>query len=291
VEFALLILIAGLMKGAIYGVIAMGFVIIYKCSGVLNLAHGAMVLLGGYIGWSMAFQVGLPPWLAVAVAFVLAAGVGLLIERFAMRPLLGESVLVLIMATIALDQILYGGTVTIWGGMDRDYIKILPTGTALKLGAFSISTEHLFAVMVAVFLVLGFALFFRYSRWGLAMRGVAEGHQISRSMGISVKSILALSWALAAVLGSIGGVLYGSISGFRTGLTHIGLMSIPAAFIGGLDSIPGAILGGIVVGIVESATTGYIGHATGQPMAYFVLVLMMFWKPYGFFGRVRIERV
>lgn len=290
-EFALLILIAGLMKGAIYGVIAMGFVIIYKCSGVLNFAHGAMVLLGGYIGWSMAFQVGLPPWLAVAVAFVLAAVVGLLIERFAMRPLLGESVLVLIMATIALDQILYGGTVTIWGGMDRDYIKILPTGTALKLGAFSISTEHLFAVMVAVFLVLGFALFFRYSRWGLAMRGVAEGHQISRSMGISVKSILALSWALAAVLGSIGGVLYGSISGFRTGLTHIGLMSIPAAFIGGLDSIPGAVLGGIAIGIVESVATGYIGHATGQPMAYFVLVLMMFWKPYGFFGRVRIERV
>lgn len=290
-EFALHILIAGLMKGAIYGVIAMGFVIIYKCSGVLNFAHGAMVLLGGYIGWSMAFQVGLPPWLAVAVAFVLAAVVGLLIERFAMRPLLGESVLVLIMATIALDQILLGGTITIWGGMDREYIKILPTGTALKLGVFSISTEHLFAAMVAVLLVVGFALFFRYSRWGLAMRGVAEGHQISRSMGISVKSILALSWAFAAVLGSIGGVLYGSISGFRIGLTHIGLMSIPAAFIGGLDSIPGAILGGIAIGIVESVATGYIGHATGQPMAYFVLVLMMFWKPYGFFGRVRIERV
>ena len=123
------------------------------------------------------------------------------------------------------------------------------------------------------------------------MRGVAEGHQIARSMGISVKSILALSWAFAAVLGGIGGVLYGSISGFRTGLTHIGLMSIPAAFIGGLDSIPGAVLGGIAIGIVESIATGYIGHATGQPMAYFVLVLMMFWKPYGFFGRVRIERV
>lgn len=290
-EFALYILIAGLTKGAIYGVVAMGFVIIYKCSGVLNFAHGALVLLGGYIGWSLAFQMGLPPWLAVIVSLALAAIVGLVIERFAMRPLLGESVLVLVMATIALDQILVGGTITIWGGMDRQYAEILPTGTALKLGGFSLSTEHLTAAVIALLLVALFALFFRFSRWGLAMRGVAEGHQISRSMGISVKNILALSWAIAAVLGGIGGILYGSISGFRIGLSQIGLMSIPAAFIGGLDSIPGAVLGGIIVGLVESIATGYIGHATGQPMAYFVLVIMMFWKPYGFFGRVRIERV
>lgn len=290
-EFAVNILIAGLTKGAIYGVIAMGFVIIYKCSGVLNFAHGALVLLGGYIGWSMAFQLGLPPWIAVILALALAAIAGLVIERLAMRPLLGESVLVLVMATIALDQILVGGTITTWGGMDRRYVEILPTGHALKLGGFSLSTEHLIAAGIALTLVALFAVFFRYSRWGLAMRGVAEGHQIARSMGISVKNILAISWAIAAVLGGIGGILYGSISGFRVGLSHIGLMSIPAAFIGGLDSIPGALLGGIIVGIVESTATGYIGHATGQPMAYFILVLMMFWKPYGFFGRVRIERV
>ena len=290
-EFALHILIAGLTKGAIYGVVAMGFVVIYKCSGVLNFAHGALVLMGSYIGWSLAFQMGLPPWLAIIVALALAAIVGLVIERFAMRPLLGESVLVLVMATIALDQILVGGTITIWGGMDRQYVEILPTGTALRLGSFSLSTEHLIAAAIALLLVALFALFFRFSRWGLAMRGVAEGHQISRSMGISVKNILALSWAIAAVLGGIGGILYGSISGFRIGLSQVGLMSIPAAFIGGLDSIPGAVLGGIIVGLVESLATGYIGHATGQPMAYFVLVIMMFWKPYGLFGRVRIERV
>ena len=290
-EFASNLLLAGIMKGAIYGVIAMGFVIIYKCSGVLNFAHGALVLLGGYIGWSMAYQLGLPPWLAVAAAFLLSAIVGLLIERLAMRPLLGESVLVLVMATIALDQILVGGTITIWGGLDRQHIDILPVGKTIQLGPFFISTQHMIAATIALLLVVGFALFFRYNRWGLAMRGVAEGHQIARSMGISVKSILALSWSFAAVLGGIGGVLYGSITAFRILLTHIGLMSIPAAFIGGLDSIPGAVLGGIVIGIVESLGTGYIGNAIGQPLAYLVLVLMMFWKPYGFFGRVRIERV
>lgn len=290
-EFALNLLLAGITKGAIYGVTAMGFVIIYKCSGVLNFAHGALVLLGGYIGWSMAFQLNLPPWLAIIAAFILSAVAGLVIERLAMRPLLGESVLVLVMATIALDQILLGGTITIWGGLDRQHVEIIPTGTPLRLGPFYLSTQHMAAAGIALLLLLAFALFFRYSRWGLAMRGVAEGHQIARSMGISVKSILALSWSFAAVLGGIGGVLYGSITAFRIGLTNIGLMSIPAAFIGGLDSIPGAVLGGVIIGIVESLGTGYVGNAVGQPMAYLVLVLMMFWKPYGFFGRVRIERV
>lgn len=290
-EFALNVLLAGVVKGAIYGVVAMGFVIIYKCSGVFNFAHGALVLLGGYLGWALAFQLGLPPWLAIIGCFALSAIVGLLAERLAMRPLIGESVLVLVMATIALDQILVGGTITAWGGQDRQYVEIIPAGTAIQFGPLFISTQHIIAAGIALLLVVGFALFFRYSRWGLAMRGVAEGHQITRSMGISVKSVLALSWGFAAVLGGIGGVLYGSITAFRIGLTHIGLMSIPAAFIGGLDSIPGAVLGGIIIGVVESLATGYIGHAVGQPMAYLVLVLMMFWKPYGFFGQVRIERV
>lgn len=290
-EFAANLLLAGIVKGVIYGVVAMGFVIIYKCSGVLNFAHGALVLLGGYIGWALVFQAGLPPWLAIIACFAAAATVGLIIERLAMRPLVGESVMVLIMATIALDQILVGGTVTAWGGLDRQYAQIIPAGSALEVGPFFISTQHIMAAGIALLLVVGFALFFHYSRWGLAMRGVAEGHQITRSMGISVKSILSLSWALAALLGGIGGLLYGSITGFRIGLTHIGLMSIPAAFIGGLDSIPGAVLGGIIIGIVESLGTGYIGNAIGQPLSYLVLVLMMFWKPYGFFGLVRIERV
>jgi len=290
-ELGFNLLQAGIMKGAIYGVIAMGFVIIYKCSDILNFAHGSLVLLGGYIAWAFAYQLHLSPWLAMLIAFTIMAIVGLLIENWTIRPLLGESILTLVMATIAIDQILTGSTVTIWGGMDRQYVSMIPEGVGLKLGMISVSTQHLFALGIALAAVIIFAFYFRYSRWGLAMRGVAEGHQIARSMGISVKSILALSWAIAAVLGGIGGVLYGSISGFRTGLAHIGLISIPAAFIGGLDSIPGAVLGGIIIGLVESLATGYIGHATGQPMAYLVLILMMYWKPYGFFGRVRIERV
>jgi branched-chain amino acid transport system permease protein len=290
-ELTFNLILAGIMKGAIYGVIAMGFVIIYKCSDILNLAHGALVLLGGYITWSLAYQLHLPPFAGIAITLCAMAVVGYLIQNWAMKPLLGESILTLVMATIAIDQLLIGGTMTVWGGMDRNYIAIIPEGAGIKIWNMSIPNQHLFALVIAIAAVAGFSLYFKFSRWGLAMRGVAEGHQIARSMGISVKSILALAWAIAAVLGGIGGVLYGSISGFRIGLANIGLISIPAAFIGGLDSIPGAVLGGVIIGLVESFATGYIGHASGQPMVYLVLILMMFFKPYGLFGREKIERV
>ncbi|MCX8126646.1 MAG: branched-chain amino acid ABC transporter permease, partial [Dehalococcoidia bacterium] len=118
-ELALGLLQAGIVKGAIYGVIAMGFAVIYKCSGILNFAHGALVLLGGYVAWAFAYQVHLTAWIAIAIAFIVMGVIGWLIERLAIRPLLGESILVLVMATIALDQILVGGTITFWGGLER----------------------------------------------------------------------------------------------------------------------------------------------------------------------------
>lgn len=289
-ELQLAIIVSGITKGMIYGLVAMGFVIIYKCSSVLNLAQGAMVLLGGYIGWTLAFQLHLPLWLVIIVSLGLAAGVGLLIERLVMRPLLGESILALITITIALDQILFGGAVAGWGARDLPYVKIIPSG-AVSLGVVRIATEHAIALVAATALLIAFVFFFRYSRWGLAMRGVAEGHQVARSMGVSVKFILALSWAFAAMLATVGGILYGSLSGFRQGLAEIGLMSIPAAFVGGLDSVHGAIVGGIIVGVAESYATAFIGHAVGMPVAFLLLVVMMFWRPYGLWGRVRIERV
>lgn len=291
-ELQLAIIVSGITKGMIYGLVAMGFVIIYKCSSVLNLAQGAMVLIGAYIGWTFAYHLHLPLWLVIIISLTIAAGIGLLIERLVMRPLLGESILVMITITIALEQILFGGTLAGWGAADLLYVEIIPSG-AISLGVVSMATEHAIAIVVAAALLIAFVFFFRYSRWGLAMRGVAEGHQVARSMGISVKFILALSWAFAAMLATLGGILYGSLSGFRQGLHEIGLMSIPAAFIGGLDSVHGAIVGGIIVGVAESYANQYIlpGYAFGRPLAFLLLVVVMLWRPYGLWGRVRIERV
>jgi len=160
-----------------------------------------------------------------------------------------------------------------------------------QMGIFTLSTEHLYACVVAILLLIAFVLFFRYSRWGLAMRGVAEGHQIVRSMGISVRTIIALAWAIAMMIATVGGILMGSIIGFDPNLGNIGLFAIPAAFIGGLDSIPGTIVGGLLIGIVETLVNGYVGMGAGTSAAFMLLVIVMLFRPYGFWGRVRIERV
>jgi branched-chain amino acid transport system permease protein len=134
-------------------------------------------------------------------------------------------------------------------------------------------------------------LFFRYTRLGLAMRGVAEGHQIVQSMGISVKRIFTVCWGIAGIAATLGGILLGGALGFQLGLSHIGLLAIPAAFVGGLESPEGAILGGLLIGLIESIVSGYLGKAAGVPATYIVLIVVMLFRPYGFFGLERIERV
>jgi len=289
-EFFLSLVISGLMIGVIYGLVAVGFVIIYKCSGVLNFAQGEMLLIGGYIVWTLIIPFGLPVWLAIICGLAVAFLLGWAIQRFALQPLTGESILALIMATIALSQVFHGAAITIWGSNPRVHAGIMPSAP-FQMGIFTLSTEHLYACVVAILLLIAFVLFFRYSRWGLAMRGVAEGHQIVRSMGISVRTIIALAWAIAMMIATVGGILMGSIIGFDPNLGNIGLFAIPAAFIGGLDSIPGTIVGGLLIGIVETLVNGYVGMGAGTSAAFMLLVIVMLFRPYGFWGRVRIERV
>lgn len=289
-ELFLMLLVSGLMIGVIYGLVAMGFVLIYKCSSIFNFAQGEMLLIGGYIVWQFIIPFGLSVWLAIICGLAVSFVLGWLIQRLALQPLVGESILALVMATIALSQVFHGTVVTVWGSLPREHAGIIPSAP-VKMGPFVLSTEHLYACVIAALLLIAFLLFFRYSRWGLAMRGVAEGHQVVRSMGISVKTIIALAWAIAMMIATVGGVLMGSIMGFTPGLWQIGLFAIPAAFIGGLDSIPGAIVGGLLIGIVESMVNAYVGMGAGTSAAFLLLVVVMFFRPYGFWGRVRIERV
>ncbi|MFH0914230.1 MAG: branched-chain amino acid ABC transporter permease [Chloroflexota bacterium] len=221
---------------------------------------------------------------------MVAAIMGLLVERFIMRPLLGQPMMALVMVTIALTEILRGGVITYWGALDLRYVTIIPEGT-IRMGFVAISNQQLASVLVTLALFAVILLLFRYSRWGLAMRAVAEGHQLVRSMGISVRTILGITWAIAAVVATLGGVLLGSIGGFGISMWEIALMAIPAAFIGGLDSVHGAIVGGLIVGVLEKVINLYVGFAFGLPAAFLVLVLIMFFRPYGIWGLIRIERV
>ncbi|MEE9491109.1 MAG: branched-chain amino acid ABC transporter permease [Dehalococcoidia bacterium] len=289
-EMFLLATISGVMTGVIYALVAVGFVLIYKCSGIFNFAHGALVLLGAYVCWSFLYELGLPVWLGILLALIAAAIFGLLIERLVLRPLIGESILALVMVTIALNELIRGGVTTFWGSLDLEFVKIFPAG-AVTLGGIILSRAHLIGAAMAAALLAAFVLFFRYSRWGLAMRGVAEGHQVARSMGISVKSIIGLSWAIAAMVATLAGVLQGSIAGFQIQMWEIILIPVAAAIIGGLDSIPGAVVASLLIGVLEKIVSTYLGYGAGVPASFMIMVVLLFFRPYGFWGLKRIERV
>lgn len=283
-------LLVGTLVGAIYGLVAVGFVLIYKCSGIFNFAQGELFLLGAYVTWAFVMQLGLPIWLSLVLSVGVGAIVGLLIERLALRPLLGQNVLILVMATLALAQIFQGTVVAIWGGTPKDYVAIFPPGE-VSVGNINIPAEYLYGFVITTVIVIAITLFLRMSRIGLAMRAIADGHQVVRSMGINITTIIGITWAIAAMIAVIGGSLMSTIQGTSLPLGHIGLRAIPAAFIGGLDSIHGAIVGGIIIGVMEMLISGYLGMAAGTPMAFLLLVFIMFFRPQGLFGSEAIERV
>lgn len=289
-EFLGKIVIAGLMNGAIYGLVAIGFVLVYKSSSVLNFSQGYMLLLGAYIFWFFKGSLRLDVFPSLVLAIPLGFFMGTLIERITLRPLIGQPLISLITVTIFLSLVLEGLVSVIWGTYPLEQISIFTKGS-LKIGAMVLTTENLFAFGLAVGAMVALIIFFRYTRLGLAMRGVAEGHQIMQSMGISVKNIFTISWGIAGIAATLGGILMGSTLGFQLGLSHIGLLAIPAAFIGGLESPEGAILGGLLIGLIESVVSGYVGSAAGVPATYIILIVVMLVRPYGFFGLERIERV
>lgn len=289
-DFFLVLLTSGIMTGGLYALIAVGFIIIFKCSGVFNFAHGAVLCLGAFLGWFFLKEIGLPFWLSVLISIAIVILLTLIIERLVLRPLLGESTLTLVMVTLALYISVSGLTTGLWGGTRRGYGQIFPL-QPIEIGVLRLSQQHLIIFGISILLFVILALYFRYTRSGLAMRGTAEGHQIVRSMGISVSTIIAVAWAIAGVTATVSGILLGTISGVDNTLAEMGLKAIPVAFIGGLESLPGAVVGGFIIGIIENMVGGYIGHGLGTSVAYMVLVLVLIFRPHGLFGLERIERV
>ncbi|MBM3118924.1 MAG: branched-chain amino acid ABC transporter permease [Chloroflexi bacterium] len=289
--FFLQCVLSGLSAGAVYGLAALGFVLIYKTTGILNLAQGALILLGGYLFSSLAAQLGLPIWLAIVASILIMGIVGYSLERFPLRPMLGQPHLSIVMVTLAL-YIFFGAIVTsIWGEfavMPTPYF--LPSKT-MSIGGIVITSNLLWSFIIGGGITAAFVIFFQFSRVGLNMRAVAEGHQIVRSMGISVSAIIALVWAMATIIGTCGGILSSQIRGADYGLVDYGLKAIGGAILGGMDSIHGAIIGCLIVGVLETLAGGYIGYGIKEAFPYIVLVLAIVIKPYGLFGLERIERI
>jgi branched-chain amino acid transport system permease protein len=293
--FFLQLVVTGFAQGMVYALIAIGFVIILKCSEVFNIAQGHFVLIGGYLGYTFLVTFGLPIWAALGMAIVTAIIMGLLIERLILRPLLGEPVLAVIMVTIALATILGGLATLLWGAEYKAYHGLLPTIT-LKIGTISIPSESLIGLIVSMICVALLMLLFRYTKIGLAMRATAEDLQVVQSVGIRATTVYAVSWIIACVVGVIGGILLGGVSGANMELANIGLKAFAVVLLGGVNSIGGAIVGGIILGMSENIAAGYLdpllpGGGLAQVFPFIVMIIVLIFRPYGLFGLARIERV
>jgi branched-chain amino acid transport system permease protein len=295
-NFFLQLVVTGFALGMIYALVAIGFVIIIKCSNAFNIAQGHFVMIGGYLGYTFLVTFGLPIWVSLLLAIATAIILGLLIERLTLRPLVGQPDLAIIMMTIALATILEGLATLIWGGEYKTYHGVLPT-VALKFGKISIPSESLIGLIVSIITVAILMLFFRYTKMGLAMRATAEDLQVVRSVGIWATTVYAVSWVIACVVGVIGGILLGGVSGVMIPLAEIGLKAFAVVLLGGVNSIGGAILAGIILGVLENVAAGYLdplvpaGGGLANVFPFIVIIIVLIFKPYGLFGLVRIERI
>jgi branched-chain amino acid transport system permease protein len=295
VEFLLQLVLNGVVTGSIYSLVALGFVVIYKSTSVLNFAQGEFMMLGAYVCLSLAVQYQLPFVVAFVLTMAFMAALGVLTERVVLRPMIGEPVISLIMVTLGLSALLKAIVQAIWGTDLRPFPNIFPA-EPVQLGPLPVSQGYLYSTASVAVLLLVFTLFFKFSRAGIAMRATAFSQQVALSMGISVKRIFAMAWSIAAVVSAIGGVLLAGVrGGLDAALAFFGLKVIPVVILGGLDSVGGAIVGGVVMGVLENLAGGYldplVGGGAKEVAPFIVLVLILSVKPYGLFGKVKIERV
>ncbi|MCZ2257362.1 branched-chain amino acid ABC transporter permease [Sporosarcina sp. G11-34] len=287
-------LITGIVVGSIYGLVALGFVLIYRASDALNLANGELVIVGAYICLTLITAYNIPFIFALLITLVFSAVLGLVIERLVVRPLQNAPVISVIMATIGLSSLLAGAVHMVWGHQTKKFPQIFPA-TPINISGVIITPVYLWSFVVVIALLIIFSLFFKFSKMGIAMRAVADDQQAALSMGISVKAVYATTWAIASVVAAVGGVLLGNINGVSPGMAAIGLTVLPVVILGGLDSILGAIVGGFIIGILQNMAGGYLDPLIGgglKDVAPFIVVLLILMvKPYGLFGKGGIERV
>jgi branched-chain amino acid transport system permease protein len=293
-RFVAILTANGVLVGAMYALVALGFVLIYKATDAINFAQGEFVMFAGFLAAATIGFAGLPWWAGAlaAVAGMIVLGFGL--ERVVLRPLIGRPVIAVIMATIGLAAVLRG-TATLAFGAGVQTIP-LPIGTSpVRIGPLILPPIEIVGGAVSIVFLAGFSWFFLRSRIGIAMRAVADSQQVSMAMGINVRRYFALAWALGGVVSALGGILWGSMLAVDSQLALVGLKVFPVVILGGIDSILGAVIGGLVVGVVENLAAGFldplVGGGTKDFVPYLLMIAVLMVRPEGIFGRRRIERV
>lgn len=286
VEFAAI----GLLSGGLLALIALGFVLIFKGTGVINFAMGEFMMLGAYFFYTARVMWSLPHWFALLLTFVAVALVAALVERWLLRPLAGQSVIAVLMATIGLASALHGAVDAIWGGQNYDMPQILPRAPLL-LGDVMVPGKVLWSFFLASLVIALFSVYFRRSRTGVAMRAAASDPVTAYLMGIDVRAMQRLTWIFAGLVGALAGIVVASMTSLSPALGATALGVLAVIILGGLDSISGAIVAGLIVGLLESLTAGYLGGKVRDIVPYLVVLLILLVRPYGLFGTRRIERL
>jgi branched-chain amino acid transport system permease protein len=285
--------INGALAGLMYSLVAMGIVLIYKSSSVPNLAQGALTMVGAYVVLAFSDAAGLPMWLAIPLAMITMCGVGIGIERVALRRLAGRPIVMILMMTLGLDIFLRGTTLAISGGTARP-MRIGISDEPMFLGPVLLNRAYVVGAAVTLVLFVCFVLFFR-TRRGAVLRAIADDYMASWSVGISVERGVALSWALSSLVATTAGVLWGSIQGVDQSLSLLLLKGITVAVLGGMDSLGGAILAGIGLGAFEALASGLLdpllGGGSRDLVVALVLIFTIMIRPHGLFGRHDIERL
>ena len=295
IVFMLQLVITGVAVGGVYALMALGFVLIYKASTVVNFGPGELVLFGAYIAWATILNMRFPLYVALPLTLAIAILLGLVIERGVLRPLIGHPIISVIMVTFGFASVIRGVLNMTWGSDTRPFPALF-SPEPFHLGPVPVSPVHLWSFVTVMLLLTAFSIFFKFSLTGMAMRATADNQQVAQSLGVSVKRVFALSWCIATVVSALGGIILGGVrGGVDFSLADLGLKVFPVVILGGLDSVPGAIVGGILIGVFENLSGGYLDPILGggvKEVAPFVaLVIILMLRPYGLFGRVDIERV
>lgn len=293
-EIFLQLLITGVLVGSIYALVALGWTLIYKCSGVLNLAMGELTLIGAYICLTL-YHWHIPFFLALLITLAIGFALGILTEVIFLRPMVGEPVLSVIMVTVGLSFFFKGIVELVFG---TDTMVFTPPVFPIKpiiFGKIVIGQVYLWAFIASIILLVAFVSFFKYTKWGLSMQATADDEMAALSLGINAKVVYALAWAIAFMAAGVGGTLLGNINGLNISVGYLGLLVLPAVVLGGLNSVPGAIVGGLVIGVIQNLADGYLSRFTPggvkDVFPFFVMVIILLFKPHGLWGWIRIERV
>jgi branched-chain amino acid transport system permease protein len=287
-------LITGIMMGGIYALVALGWTLIYKCSGVLNLAMGELTLIGAYVSLTL-YLWGVPFLLALLLTIIIGFVLGLITERLFLDKLIGEPVLTVIMVTVGLSFFFRGIIAFIFG---TDTVIFDPPVFPMKpieIGGIIVGQVYIWSFIAAIVLLLVFVAFFQYTRWGLSMQATADDEMAALSLGVSARFVYAIAWGIAFVAAGVGGTLLSNINGLNISVGYLGLLVLPAVVLGGLNSVPGAIVGGIIIGVLQNLSGTYLDRffpgGVKEIAPFIFMVVILFYKPFGLWGWERIERV